>query len=255
MIKRFSLFFLIALVFISCAPKERLVYFQGIKDSQPGAEKVDYEPQLQPDDLLLIIVSAPDPETALPYNLIAYTATSDSEKVGNGAQYQTYLIDANNTIEFPVLGSVKLGGLTKTQAVEKLKNELKKYIISPIVNLRIMNYKISVLGEVAKPGSYNVVSERITVPEALSKAGDLSIYGDRKNILVIREINGVKTHNFIDITSANFIDSPFYYLDKNDVVYIQPNKTKINSSVIGPNITAGLTAISLLVTVVALLIR
>ena len=254
MIKRILPFFLLLIIFSACAPKERLVYFQGIKDNASGDSKAQYEPKLQADDLLLIIVSAPDPEAAIPYNLVNYS-TNQADISTTSLRYQTYLIDANGNIEFPVLGSVKLGGLSKTEAVEALKSELRKYIISPIVNLRIMNYKISVMGEVARPGTYPIETERITLPEALSKAGDLTIYGDRKQVLVIREMNGTQTHNFIDITSADFINSPYYYLDQNDQVYVQPNKTKINSSVIGPNITAGLTALSLVITVVALLIR
>ncbi|MGK4567225.1 polysaccharide biosynthesis/export family protein [Flavobacterium sp. 3HN19-14] len=254
MIKRILPFFSLFIILSACAPKEKLIYFQGIQNAKSGDAKTQYEPQLQADDLLLIIISAPDPEAAIPYNLISYS-TTEADRSNTSLHYQTYLIDANGNIEFPVIGSMKLGGLTKTEAIDKIKSELKKYIKSPIVNLRIMNYKISVMGEVARPGTYPIETERITLPEALSKAGDLTIYGDRKQVLVIREINGVQTHNFIDITSADFINSPYYYLDQNDQIYVQPNKTKINSSVIGPNITAGLTAISLVITVIALLIR
>ncbi len=257
MIKKAALFFAISILLFSCAPKERLVYFQGIDKLGKNETKVDYQPVLQPDDLLLIIVSAPDPEAAIPYNLVAYSSSDNStdRTSSGGARYQTYLVDSSGNIEFPVLGSIKLGGLTKAEAIEKLKAELRKYINSPIVNLRITNYKISVLGEVAKPGSYNVVSERITLPEALSMAGDLTIYGNRKEVLIIRDIEGVKVHNFVDITSSEFINSPYYYLDQNDLVYVNPNKTKINSSVVGPNVTVGISAVSLLITIIALISR
>jgi len=238
----------------SCAPKKRLVYFQGIENSQNGT-KADYQPKLQPDDLLLIIVSAPDPEAAIPYNLTTYSSVDNAERTSTGVRFQTYLIDNAGNIEFPVLGSVKLGGLTKIDAIEKLKSELRKYINTPIVNLRIMNFKFSIMGEVVRPGSYNTPTERITLPEALSMAGDLTIYGDRKNVLIIREVDGVQTHNWVDITSADILKSPFYYLDQNDQIYVQPNQTRVNSSVVGPNITVGISALSLLITIFALITR
>lgn len=249
----------VAVFLFSCESKKKLVYFQGIENLKGGGDnKVDFQPVLQSDDLLLIIISSPTPEAAIPYNLIAYSASSlenQDRSGGSGRTYQTYLVDNNGNIEFPILGLIKVGGLTKTEAVEKLKNELKKYILSPIVNLRIVNYKISVMGEVARPGMYSVLTERITLPEALSQAGDLTIYGDRKEVLIIRDVDGVKTHHFVDITSADFINSPFYYLDQNDVVYVKPNQTKVNSSVVGPNITVGISAVSLLITIIALIAR
>jgi len=257
MIKKAILFFAVSIFLFSCAPKERLVYFQGIDKQAKNETIVDFQPVIQPDDLLLIIVSAPDPEAALPYNLIMFTATDNSTDRANvgGLRFQSYLVDSQGNIDFPVLGTIKLGGLTKSDAIEKLKSELRKYINSPIINLRITNYKISILGEVVRPGSYNIVSERITLPEALSMAGDLTIYGNRKEILIIRDVEGIKIHNYIDITSPEFINSPYYYLDQNDLVYVNPNKTKINSSAVGPNVTVGISAISLLITIIALIAR
>ncbi|OYU81506.1 MAG: sugar transporter [Flavobacterium sp. BFFFF1] len=257
MIKRILLFLIFVFAFASCASNKNVHYFQGIDDSKSSSEKVNFEPQLQPDDLLLIIVSAPDPEAAAPYNLLTFSdsGVGRTDNAASSSRYQTYLIDNNGEIEFPVLGRIKMGGLTKSEAVEKLKSLLRKYITSPIINLRIINYKFSVMGEVARPGLFNVPTERVTLPEAISMAGDLTIYGDRKQILVIRDVDGVKTHNFIDITSADFINSPFYYLDQNDVVYVRPNKTRVNSSVVGPNVTVGISAVSLLITIIALIAR
>jgi polysaccharide export outer membrane protein len=168
------------------------------------------------------------------------------------AQYQTYLVDSKGEISFPVIGSIKMGGLTRTEAVEKLKSELEKYVKNPIVNLRIVNYKVSVFGEVLRPGTYNIRTERVTLPEVISMAGDMTIYGSRNNVLVIREENGQKTHSFIDMTQADFINSPYYYLTQNDQVYIEPNKTRINSAAVGPNIAVGISALSLIITIIAL---
>lgn len=257
MIKKITLLLIIGVLSVSCVSRKKIAYFQNI--GEVGTLDTKYEPRLQPDDLLLILVSAPDPEAAIPFNLPAAgvigIGNMPLDAVNTQPRYQTYLIDNLGDIQFPVIGALKLGGLTRAEAIEKLNTELKKYINNPIVNMRIMNYKISVMGEVARQGSFNVTTERITLPEALSMAGDMTIYGNRSRVLIIREIDGIKTHNFVDMTKADFINSPFYYLSQNDLVYVEPNKTKINSSAIGPNITVGISAISLLITIIALVTR
>jgi polysaccharide export outer membrane protein len=165
------------------------------------------------------------------------------------------LIDSNNNINFPSLGNIQIGGLPKAQAEELLNKKLAKYIINPSVNIRILNFKISVQGEVTKPGTYTINSERVTVIEAISLAGDLTVYGKRDNVLVIREENGEKKIFRIDLKSADFLNEPSYYLHQNDVVYVEPNKTKINGAAVGPNTGIILTGISLLITILALTIR
>ena len=157
-------------------------------------------------------------------------------------------------IDFPVLGKLKVGGLTRSEVLQLFKDKISKYIKNPIINLRIMNFKVSVQGEVTLPGTYNVASERITLIEAISMAKDLTIYGKRDNILVIREVNGVKSFNRVDITKADFINSPFYYLAQNDVVYVEPNKTKINGAAVGANTGVLISITSLLITVITLII-
>ncbi len=229
---------------------------QDIDQVVSQQQNSDFQPVIQPDDLLLIIVSAANAETAAPYNLSTYAGIDNSSDLAQqGVRFQAYLVDAEGAIDMPVLGRVTLAGLTKTEAISKIKGLLSEYIDKPVINFRILNYKVSVLGEVASPGTLRVQTERITLPEAISQAGDLTIYGDRKNILLIREENGKKIHYKVDLTTADFINSPFYYLDQNDVIYVNPNKTKINSSVIGPNVTVGISAVSLLITIIALLSR
>ena len=137
----------------------------------------------------------------------------------------------------------------------KNPNQISEYINKPTVNLRIVNYKVSVIGEVGSPDRYTIPNERITILEALSLAGDLTIYGKRDNILVIREIEGVKTYNRVDITKAELLDSPFYYLAQNDVIYVEPNKTRINSSKIGPDLGVLFSVISLLLTITIVVFR
>lgn len=136
-----------------------------------------------------------------------------------------------------------------------LNEKLEPFITKPLVIIRILNFKVTVQGEVNVPGTFQIKSERVTLPEALSMAKDLTIYGKRDNILIIRESNGVKTHNFVDLTKADFINSEFYYLSQNDIIYVEPNKTRINSSVIGPNISVILTSLSLLLAIYSIITK
>jgi polysaccharide export outer membrane protein len=176
------------------------------------------------------------------------------DAVGGQETMQLYLVDANGTIDFPVLGKLKVGGLTRSAVLQLFQEKIGAYIKNPIINLRIMNFKVSVQGEVVAPGTYTIDSERITLIEALSKARDLTIYGKRNNILIIREIDGVKSYNRVDITQADFINSPFYYLAQNDVVYVEPNKNRINAAAVGPNTGVIISVTSLLITIITLII-
>ena len=247
--------FLILFVF-SCAPRKDVVYYQDI-DGIASAEKSNsYEIKIQPDDLLMIIVSAEDPEIAIPFNL-ASISTQSPVKLDTPIGQQTmqlYLVDANGTIDFPILGKLKISGLTRSEVLTNLQEKIAVYIKKPIINFRIMNFKVSVQGEVNSPGTYPVASDRITLIEALTMAKDLTIYGKRDNILIIREIDGVKSYNRVDITKAAFIHSPFYYLAQNDVVYVEPNKTKINGAAIGPNTGVIISISSILITLITLII-
>jgi polysaccharide export outer membrane protein len=259
MIKKIVVLFTLALILSSCVSKKEIVYFQNISSSNLS-EVVKYEPCFKPDDLLMIIVSAPDAEAAIPFNLstvgVMGANSNTSLDVANAQlRYQTYLVNNDGVIFFPVIGAIKIGGLTRTQAMEKMLTELKKYINNPVVNIRILNYKVSVIGEVVRPGSFDIETERITLPEALSKAGDMTIYGNRKHVLVVREVDGKKTYNFVDMTQADFFNSPFYFLTQNDLVVVEPNKTKINSSAVGPNITVAISLLSLVITVISIATR
>lgn len=260
MIKRLFVITIFGILFFSCASREKIAYYQDIKNLS-SSEITNYNPTLKEDDLLLILVSSPIPETAKDFNLTTYALTGsrgddfNTDNSQGQPRYQTYLIDNKGNIQFPVIGTIKLGGLTREEAMNTMTAALKKYITDPIINLRILNYKITVQGEVARPGVFDVATERITLPEAISRAGDMTIYGKRDNVLVIREIDGKKTYNFVDMTKTDFISSPFYYLSQNDLVVVEPNKTRMNASVVGPNISVIISSLSLLITVVALLVR
>lgn len=248
--------FLLVFLIFSCKSREEMVYYQNIDAMANVEQSNSYEIKIQPDDLLTIIVSADDPETAIPFNLSTISVPSAGSV--NSAQgqltMQSYLVDASGTIDFPVIGKLHVGGLSRTEVMQLLEGKIAKYIKNPIINLRLMNFKVSVQGEVTNPGTYPVSSDRITLIEAISMASDLTIYGKRDNILVIREVNGVKSYNRVDITKADFIHSPFYYLAQNDVVYVEPNKTRINGAAVGANTGVIISVTSLLITVITLII-
>lgn len=251
-----SIPFLFALVFLSCASRKEVVYYQNI-DSMSFKEKTaSYEIKIQPDDLLSIIVSAEDPEIAIPFNLttVSMPSTANLNAATGVATMQTYLVDADGTIDFPVLGKIKVGGLTRSQVLQLFQDKIGKYIKNPIINIRNTNFKISVQGEVNNPGTYPVSSDRVTLIEALSMAKDLTIYGKRNNILIIRDIDGLKSYNRVDITKADFINSPFYYLAQNDVVYVEPNKSRVNAAAVGPNTGVIISVTSILITLITLVI-
>ena len=165
---------------------------------------------------------------------------------------QTYRVFPNGNINFPVLGEIKLAGLSRAQATNLLQEKLSDYIKNPIVDIETVNYRITVLGEVARPGTYTAVNERITLVEAISLAGDLTIYGERENVLVIQDYDGKKTYTRVNLKSNDLFNSPVYYLSQNDVVYVEPNKTRAKNSAIGAQTGVLLSAFGLLISVAAL---
>lgn len=232
-----------------CASREKIVYFQGDLNSIEEMA-AHYSPTIQPDDLLVVTISARDFEATKPFNQVNYYYQSNNE-----VRLQNYLVDEEGYIEYPVIGKVKLGGLTRSEAIAHMKNLLSEYIIDPGVTINISNFRITVLGEVGNPGTFTLSNERITVLEAIGLAGDLTINGVRNNVLVIREIEGVKTFHRLDLTSEEVFKSPAYYLMQNDVVYIEPNKAQINSSTYSRNTSIIISVAGLIITVISVLTR
>lgn len=248
----YSVILLFVLSLTSCVSRKKMVYLYN-SETQSDSSAVNYNPVLQPDDVLFIMVSSQNPEVVAPYNLTSVSVQTETEESFEKSRLQSYLIDKEGNIEFPSIGKIKLGGLTRSDAILKLKEILKEYVSDATINLRLLNYKVSVLGEVNKPGSFAISSERITIFEALSKAGDLTVYGKRNNVLVLREQNGVKTIERVDLTQTNIVNSPYYYLSQNDVVYVEANRTKLNSSLVGPNLTLVISLVSILASFVILI--
>lgn len=239
----------------ACAPKKNVVYFTGIDSLQVANTLMNYTPVFKPDDQLTISVSALDMEAALPFNLpVASFNTNGISTVGN-QQLQSYLIAKDGTIEFPQLGTLQIAGLTRLQAIAMLKEKLKPFLVDPVVNINLVNFKITVLGEVKKPGTYPVKTERISIIEALGLAGDLTIHGTRQNALLIRETTQGTVHERIDLSASDLFSSPYYYLQQNDVLYIEPNKPKVNSSATSSTTGVWISVTSLLITVITLIVK
>ncbi len=250
--KKISFLYLLlfAFIFTSCVSKKKVIYFQEI-DTTSTENKSNYEPVIKTDDVLYINVTTLDPKASQPFNI----GNSEGGTTTNAMQTErsTYLVDNAGNIQFPVLGTLKVSGLNKNQVKEMLYTKISEYAKDPVINLRIVNYKVSVLGEVADPGSYTISSDRITIPEALALAGDMTLFGKRENVLLIRETEGVKTTVRINMTDPNVLNSPYYYLTQNDVLYVEPNKRKIDSTAIGPNILAGISILGFALTTILLL--
>lgn len=247
------LLLLFLILLSSCGSRKDIAFFQNSENAKEISSS--FESKFKCDDLLRIFINTKDSEAGMVFNLPVVSTLPIKGGIGQ-LDYQTYLVDNSGFIEYPILGKIKVAGLTKSELINYLKQQFKPYLKSdPVININILNYKISITGEVARPGSFIISSERISLPEALALGGDLTIFGKRSNIIVLRDINGIKTINRIDITKTDFIKSEFYYLTQNDVVYVEPNKTRVNASGIGPNAAVIISGLSLLITVVALLIK
>lgn len=238
-------------LFSSCASRKEVVYFQNIESIKTMDSLIENNTVIQPNDILKITVTAADPLAVRPYNMLRV----ENAEASSGGQQSGYLVDAEGNIEFPELGRIKVSGFTRKELINTLVDRISVGVKNPIVNVTILNFKITVLGEVAKPNQYAVSGERITLIEALGMAGDLTIMGKRENILIMREADGKKTFERIDITQADFMNSDYYYLKQNDVVYVEPNGAKIQSYARNPNISLYFSAASFLITLFVLIFR
>ena len=248
-------FFLLLLIFISCVSKKDIIYFQNDEIDQSKVSN-SYKTIIKPDDVLQITITAQDVEAVRPFNLAAVTYSTSSNSAIGVAQQQTYLVDTNGEIDFPVLGKLKIGGLTRDELITFLKDKLEPdYILNPNINIRIANYKITVLGDVARPGSYPIPNERITILEAIGLAGDLNLSAQRENVLVQREEEGKKVQYQVNLLSKKIFTSPVYYLQQNDVVYVEPNYARIQSASANSNTSLFISIASVLVILITQLIR
>ena len=225
---------------------------------QATQQETLYDAKIMPKDLLTIVVSCTSPELAAPFNLtIASPSNLSIQYTTTQPVLQQYLVDNEGKISFPVLGALTVGGLTKKQAEQLIVDKLKPYMKeNPIVTVRMVNYKISVIGEVARPGTFTISNEKVNLLEALAMAGDMTVYGLRDNVKLIREdANGKQQIVTLDLNNAETILSPYYWLQQNDIVYITPNKAKARNSDVGNSTSLWFSATSILVSVVSLLVN
>ena len=248
----------VAVFFTACTSTKKILYLQDVVPLKQQEIEQKYEVIIHSDDLLAIMVNSRDPELALPFNMPMVTYQLGSNSTGQ-QRVLGYLVDTNGDIDFPILGKIHVEGLTRMQLTELVKNKLIEgdLIKDPIVTVQFLNFKVSVMGEVGRPGSFTISGDRITLLEALSMAGDLTIYGRRDRVGVIRENNGKRTILFHDLRSAEIFNSPCYYLQQNDIVYVEPNKAKSGQSGINQNHTIGVwvSVISLLTTIAVLIFK
>lgn len=246
---------LLVLILSACSSKKDILYMQDIESMAAMTTDNYNPPTIRANDVLKINVASFDMEAAMPFNLIQPARNISEVGRVNNREVQGYIVNSDGTIEFPVLGTLDVAGKTRQELVTFLKKEIGTYLKDPIINIDIINYKVTVLGEVNRPGTYTISNERITLLEALGMAGDLNIYGKRDNILLLREDNGQRIYHKIDITKSDFIESPFYYLKQNDVLYIQPNSAQVGAAAYNRNATVYISIASVLISLAVLITR
>ena len=257
--KKNSCFILVLLVALmtSCSAPKNVAYLWNSNDVDLSQSQYLYDAKIMPKDILTITVNTVNPEASAPFNLVVSTALNNNGQIGNQRALQTYLVDNEGGIDFPVIGYIKVGGLTKRECEKLIHDKVKPYLNAaenPVVTVRMSSYSISVLGEVNKPGSYQVSREKINILEALAQAGDLTIYGVRERVKLIREdAQGHKQIHTVNLNDANILTSPYYYLQQNDILYVEPNKVKAQNSTIGQSTTLWISATSILISMASLL--
>ncbi len=244
----------------SCTSYKTVPYMLNSSDVDLDSSAVLYEARIMPKDELTITVNCPeDPEAVVPFNLTTTTAVGQGRgSLGSQPTLQTYLVTNEGTINFPVIGTLKVEGLTVSEVQDMIASRIEGNYLKtrPVVTVHLSNYKISVLGEVASPGTYTVPSEKITVYGALALAKDMTVYGRRDNVKLIREdVTGKKSIHELNLNDANLIKSPYFYLQQNDVLYVTPNKTKAKNSDIGSSTSYWVSSISILVSIASLVVN
>jgi polysaccharide export outer membrane protein len=242
------------LIICSCTSTRKVTYFSDVQDSARIVSKASLEPVIQKKDILSITVSSLSNEATIIFNTPNLPMTPNAATTPNMPQTAGYLVSQDGTIKFPILGNIPAAGLTQKQLEKNITQQLieKKLLFDPIVSSRFLNFRVTVLGEVNHPGVVTVPSEQISVLEAIGQAGDLTIYGLRDNVVLIRQEGPDKLITRLDLNSSKIFESPYYYLKSNDIIYVEPAKDKIASTSLFqqrlPIILSGLSLIIILLT-------
>ena len=240
----------------SCATKEQVVYFQDSDElASINIDSIYQHPTIQVNDLLKIDLTALEPETLLPFMFEKNIAASGGNRQLDLLKLDGYLVDKEGDINYPGLGKVQVKGKSTQEVQELLTKRLGKFIKDVNVKVRLVNFKFTVMGEVKAPGTYTVSEETVTLPQALAMAGDLSIQGKRENLLVFRNEDGVLTTKRIDLTQTDWMNSPYYFLKQNDMIYVQPNNPRIKSAGFIGNVGSIISVMSILMSAAVLIFR
>jgi polysaccharide export outer membrane protein len=251
------LLFLFLVFFTSCVSPKKIIYLQDLDNSLPTQE-LNYTSLIKKDDILRITVASENMELVQPFNQMINT-TSQNGLNGAGQQGQLfgYLVDNDGAIVFPILGVMQAAGQTRKELTDHIQTQIREggFVKDAVVDIRIVNFKVTVLGEVNRPGTFTLDYNRITLLQVIGTAGDLTIYGNRKNVTVLRDVNGIQTTSTVDLTSASFIDSDFYYLQQNDVVVVEPNYAQIQAAGFNRNASLFVSIAALLLSVIVIISR
>ena len=255
MTKKILLLFLVVATIVGCASKKDVIYFQDVaEEGVPQPDSTSRYPKIQVNDILKIDVTALNPEAVIPFQFDK-TVSMQGNKSPEMMQLEGFVVRDGGYINFPILGEIKAEGYTTREFQQKMEELLAVYIKDANVKVRLLNFKVTILGEVNKPGTISLTEESITLPQALGLAGDLTINGQRENILIIRTVDGKRETKRIDMTQSDWMNSPYYYLKQNDFIYVAPNGPKVASSGFVGNVGTLLSVVSIMLTVVVLLSR
>ena len=251
--------FTFLLLLSSCGSVKNVAYLQNSDSIDFAQSRFLYDARIMPKDQITISVNTTTPEASVPFNLLLQNSYTQGSYVSSsaGGTLMPYLVDNDGFINFPIVGKLKVGGLTKSEAEQLVTEKIRPYMAeseNPVVTVTMASYSVSVLGEVNHPGTFQVSREKITILEALAQAGDLTIYGVRDRVKLIREdATGKKQIETLNLNDANIVNSPYYYLQQNDVVYVEPNKVKAQNSKVGQTTTLWFSATSILISLTSLL--
>lgn len=252
-------FVIFTLFLSSCVSTKKINYFDNKNEINTDLSKTLYDARIMPKDILQIQVFTMTPEAALPFNLMKLTggSISTTSSTGQGTVYD-YLVDNDGNIEYPVIGTLHLGGLSKTEAEQLIKGKIQPYLAESenvVVHVRMMNYKYAILGGVNRPGVFTTPNEKVSILEAIAQAGDLTTFAYRDRIFLIREnAEGQKDFHQLDINDANIINSPYYYLQQNDVIYVEQKKVQARNAFISANTSIWLSLTSSLMSIATFII-
>lgn len=244
-----------ACMIVSCVQVKDISYFQQTNQSQTVLNSVKYDARIKPKDILSITVVSSEPAASRRYNLITPQIDGTFDAIQTQPTLQNYLVDGDGNINFPSLGVLQVKGLSVKELEVLIEKKLKPFFTEemPVITVRIMNYTVSVLGEVFSPGKFETTNGRMTIFEGLAMAGDLTIYGRRDNVKVLRESeNGERVIYMMNLNDKKLFDSPAFFLEQNDVVYVEPNQTRANSSRYGEAETYRISTLSVLISLATL---